>query len=1025
MGKFNFKLFGFILLWVGVTLGAQTNFISRYSNLSGIKAKFIVKKWTTKDGLPQNSIQDIEQTNDGFLWLATLNGLVRFDGSDFFTFNAGNTNLPFPKRISSLALDNRGGLWIGGLNGKLFYLFNNKFTDFSNVIKAKGSNINDLEVDRYNKLWIACDNGIFVLTKGKVKKYSIKNLPVRYLTINAYNPMSVLIGTTDGLYVLKQKKFVAVSQFIGKIITSIISDKMGAYWIGCSTGLYLYKNKQVSYQPVSTYRSNEITYIFSDSHKRLWVGSAFNGLFINLEYSNCLFNRFELKSPILKIFEDKGGNIWVGTFNKGLFRFTERMIFPIQIIKEKFNNEFFSVFQRKNGEVWAGTISQGVFQFINGKINNFTVKDGLTNNFIFSIYEDKTNEFWCGSYYNGLSKWTGYGFVPFDYNNNFTNKSILAIFQDNNLGYWIGTKWGLYYLKKNKIKVFTTKDGLCNNHIKAITQTPDGVIWITTNNGISYYRNNKFYNLKLPHNFKIYNCGSILVDKTNRLWIGTYGEGLLTYYKGKVDLITEQDGLADNVILSLLEDDSGNFWFSSNKGLSRVSKKELLDFISGKIPMVNTTVFTREDGLITEEFNGNSNSSSVKLHDGTLLFPSMNGLVAVNPQINKLGFEYRKVFIDRIVVNNKYYYGDSLIQVPNDRNNITLHFSTIKFYKPYSKKIKFRIQGYIDDWVILNKERNYNLVNVPAGNYEIEAALLGDENSTGIVKVKLKVMPRFNQTLFFKIFIVVLIIALFLFLLRFRDYQLNKKEKKLQRLIQERTDEIQKAKENLEKINNEKSELIRIVTHNLKNPLSVIQNSGQLILEELKDSEYVKELAKLIIGSSNHMLKAVEELLECELIESPEFTITKEKVNIVDIIKESIIKNKINAIRKKQKITFKSENEEIIVNCDPGKIIEVIDNYLSNAIKYSPFNSEIKIEVEETPETVKVTVIDEGPGLNSEDLKKVFGKFTKLSAKPTNKESSTGLGLSIAKRLVELHGGKVGVKSEPKKGSAFYFEIPK
>ncbi len=1025
MSKFSFKLFCLLYLGLGVRFLAQTKFISRYSHLSGIEREFIVKHWTTKEGLPQNSILDIEQSDEGYLWLATLNGLLRFDGSDFLLFTPENAGVPLIKRISALAIDKNNGLWIGGLNGDLFYFKNNRFKDFSNEIKIPGQNINDLRVDRYNRLWIAADNNILIVENGTVKKYSVPANFIRPLTLDVFNPLNILVGTTSGLYIFNEGKYREVGQFKEQIINSIVSDKMGAYWIGTSKGLYLYKHNQVSFQPVSVYHSNNITYIFSDSRKRLWAGSSYNGLFVNLNYANCLFTGFKLRSPILKIFEDRGGNIWVGTLNKGLYRFTERKIYPITIKDENFDNEFISIYQRRNGEVWAGSFSRGVFQFINGRINNFGKKEGLTDNFIFTIYEDKTNQFWCGGYYKGLFKWTGGGFRPARFNDKLSNKSILALMQDNSLGLWIGTKWGLNYVKNNKIQILTTKNGLCNNHIKAIAQAPDGTIWVTTNDGIAYYKDNKFFKVKLPSKFKMYNCGQIYFDKSGRMWVGTYGQGLLTFYNGKIDLITTDEGLFNNNILTILEDDDGNFWFTSNKGLSRVSKKELLYLIEGKISRVNVTVFTTEDGLLTDEFNGNSNFSSVKLQDGTLLFPSMNGIVAVEPSINKLGFKYHKVFIDKVIVNNKLFWNDSVIEVPNDKNNITLHFSAISFYKPNSVKIRFRIKGYTDDWIVLGNNRNYNFINMPYGDYVVEVSELnGADAPAGTANIRLKVLPRFYQTLLFKLLIAAILLGLVLLVIQLRSYQLRKNKEKLERLIKVRTDEIRRTNEELEKINREKSELIHIVSHNLKNPLSVILNSGQLILEEIRDTEYVRDLTKIIINASNHMLQAVEELLECELIDSPGFSIKKEKINLVDLIQESIIKNNVNAVRKKQKIIFKADSD-VIVDGDPSQILEVIDNYISNAIKYSPFNSTIEIKIEENEKFVKVSVKDQGPGLTEKDKERVFRKFTKLSAKPTNHESSTGLGLSIVKKIIELHGGKVGVESNPGKGSLFYFELPR
>lgn len=275
----------------------------------------------------------------------------------------------------------------------------------------------------------------------------------------------------------------------------------------------------------------------------------------------------------------------------------------------------------------------------------------------------------------------------------------------------------------------------------------------------------------------------------------------------------------------------------------------------------------------------------------------------------------------------------------------------------------------------------------------------------------------------------------------------KKREKILEELINLKTESIQEEKrkteealqkaqvatkkerkqvELSEKLNQEKTEIMRIVTHNLKNPISAIKGSIELVLANLDDKDTIQELMYIINDASDEMLSTITQFLDHSEIENIRFKLSITDFNLVNIIQNIIKENNLLAANKNLSIQFENNiKTQSNLRADKRKISSVLDNLLSNAIKYSKKGKTILIRVSESENSYHLSVIDEGPGLTENDLKRVFGKFERLSARPTGDETSSGLGLAIVKRIIELHNGEVGVHSKAGQGSEFYFILPK
>ena len=399
-----------------------------------------------------------------------------------------------------------------------------------------------------------------------------------------------------------------------------------------------------------------------------------------------------------------------------------------------------------------------------------------------------------------MQYWTGTAFKKFKYWDKLSSHRIFTIFSDTKDNLWIGTENGLNYYHNDSLQVFSTKNGLYNNIVKAITETKDGIIWIGTNTGLNFYEHGKFYKFKLPGEAAIYNIESFFIDDIGRLWIGTYGQGLYCYYENKVSAITKNDGLLDNVILTIIKDKSNDFWMSSNSGLFKVKEKNLTNFISGKDKNISSFVYQKSDGFLNNEFNGGNNAASCMLDDGTLLFASMGGVVAVDPSLKDKFYLHHKIFISNVTVNGKNTFKDTII-VPSDDNDIVFHFSVIRFNKPNQIRLFFRIKNLSSKWIWLKNKRSLNFADIPTGNYLLELKkVIGNGKRVAYTSKKLIVLPKFYQTNLFYFLLFLSLIGIFVFLIKIRFASLEKKKRMLQKTVEERTLTILHEKEKVEKI---------------------------------------------------------------------------------------------------------------------------------------------------------------------------------------------------------------------------------
>jgi signal transduction histidine kinase len=405
-------------------------------------------------------------------------------------------------------------------------------------------------------------------------------------------------------------------------------------------------------------------------------------------------------------------------------------------------------------------------------------------------------------------------------------------------------------------------------------------------------------------------------------------------------------------------------------------------------------------------------------------------------------------FIENILVDERPVPFTASLIVGPDYDRIEVRYTAINFSNPNNVRFKYFVKELFTNWTAPSANRFAVLMNLSPGTYHFNVVNCSNDGLWNETPTTITIVIRahFYQTAWFYAALFLLIPFGVAFAALWRIRFLERQTKHLNTLVEEKikdlSDEKQNSenayiemrkaketaeqeKEKAEQANFQKSELMNIMMHDLKNPIISINGGATLITENPEDTEMVKHMGTIIANSSARMTDLVSKLHEHNKLENFYVRMDIHPVNVIELIHTVIKKNESLAAKKQQQIQLISEiNNELTIQADAEKLYSALDNLLNNAVKYSPTGKTIWLSVSATKEILRMSIRDEGPGLTEEDLRYVFGKFQRLSARPTADESSTGLGLSIVKQIVELHKGIVWVESKNNEGAEFIIELP-
>jgi ligand-binding sensor domain-containing protein/signal transduction histidine kinase len=732
---------------------------------------FVVDSWNNKEGLPQSSVISIIQTRDGYLWLGTLNGLVRFDGSRFAIFDENNTPGLGSGRIVRLFEDSHTNLWVGTDTAGVAMIQNGHVKNFEIGRSGHEGRLTSICEDSNGAVWLyTADAHLGRYQNGKMDVLDF-HIPApaisRMIAAEKNGPIWIAeyeAGGKSGLLSFQPANFNPPTMAIDQTVATrqpdfILAGQRGGIWRLVDGRVR--KWNWNSSQPEKDFGpylwgNSPVTSACEDADGNLIVGTGGAGVFWYEPDGKCrqISKAQGLSSDfVLSLCMDRGGNLWVGTDGGGLNRI-KRKIFNTPDAEHPFTAQ--SISEDANGGIWAAFNAHGVTFWNTNSAQNFAV--GVGSN-AWSVLVERNQQIWAGTRFEGLFQFETDHFVPVS-GAEILGPQIFALFEDRAGQLWVGTQTGLANWDGHRWKRFTTRDGLSGNIVRAIAEDAGGNLWVgTENQGLNSFQDGKFISYQASDNGLPGNDISCLCADTNGvLWVGTSGHGLARFQNGKWTRYSTDNGLASNFICYLLEDAAGDLWLGSNMGLMRISKKSLDDFADGTANYLSCRTFTETDGLPTRECTGGSQPAALRASDGRLWFPTTKGVVSVNPAELKPNLQPPLVMIESVKVDGREQKTNALssawtqaVVIPPGHEQLEIDYTALNFSAPDAVRFKYRLEGRDTAWTEARAERVANYSNLSPGHYQFHVVAFNEDGVPskpgGVLDIT--VQPQFWQTWWF------------------------------------------------------------------------------------------------------------------------------------------------------------------------------------------------------------------------------------------------------------------------------------
>ena len=799
-----FRALAFALLLLGAPEAAQA--------LDPGKAitQYMHDVWQTEQGLPQNTVTAVAETPDGYLWLGTREGLVRFDGVRFTVFDTRTTPELGHSWVLCLLVDQAGRLWVGTSGGGVVRLEKGRFTRYAAEDGLPSEQVSALLEDRQGRLWVGTDGGGLARSEGSrfLREPSREALgsSVRALL---EDDSGVWIATEEGLARLQAgtlTSFTTAQGLSRQSVRALLRERNGALWIGTDQGLNRLENGRFTVFTTKQGLSHDVVVALrEDREGNLWIGTDGGGL---NRLQDGRFTAFTTKEgltndSVFALHEDREGSLWIGTNLGGLNRLRDGRFTPFTT-QEGLSNDFIrAVFEDRAGTVWIATEGGGLNRLKDGRFTAFTTKKGgLSNDTVFALLEDRAGSLWIGTD-SGLNRLKDGRLDVFTANMGLSNDSVLALHEDHEGSLWIGTyAGGLNRLKDGRFTSFTTKEGLSNDTVNTIYEDRAGNLWIgTRGGGLNRLKDGRFTAFTTRDGLSDNQVFALHEDREGSLWIGTYGGGLNRLKDGRFTAITRKQGLFDDVIHRIIEDGRGDVWMSCNKGIFRVSKRELDEVADGKRTRVVPVVYGTADGMRSAECNGGS-PAGWRTRKGTLWFPTTRGVVRIDPDHLPTNPLKPPVAIEEVRVDERVTSSAGGLRLPPGTQTLEIHYTALSLAAPSGVRFRYRLEGLDEAWVDAGLRRTAYYTRLPHGSYRFRVIACNNDglwNEEGAA-LDFTVDPRFHEAGWFRGLVALLFVLVGPLFHRFRVRRLNRQKAVLERLVAERTAEVEAANAQLARL---------------------------------------------------------------------------------------------------------------------------------------------------------------------------------------------------------------------------------
>jgi signal transduction histidine kinase/ligand-binding sensor domain-containing protein len=723
---------------------------------------FRLDSWTTADGLPSNTISALGQTRDGYLWLATDNGLARFDGIRFTVFSKSETAGIAGSRFLALWESSAGDLWAGTVDGGVSRYRDGRFTAFSTKDGLMRTVVRRIDEDAAGAIWAYHDTGVSTWRDGRWHADALPAPPIP--DCQTAPSFTSVIGDVLGYWCWNETGWARFAYGrwselpLPPGITNPRALRVG--WIREDAQRRIWFN--LLDRPGESYciSNGRLTVVrglapdqrvfYQDQRGVLWTNNSAGQAFLWKDGVSTILPGLRLTfSPI--VVEDREGTLWIGTNSNGLVRGRLQVLEMHRHPEGVEANFIYPVLQDRTGDVWVSSGFRGLTRLRQGRFETLTIDGRPQTSEISSLFQDTDGTVWVGLFRKGVARVVAGRLRTEPELSAQIDGRVDVIHRDRAGTLWFGGNTGLHQWRDGRLTRFTSKQGLAFDHVKAIYEDATGTLWIGGYGGVSRWQNGAFHSLTRADGLSSAQVITLQGDERGVLWIGTYDGGLNRLENGRLTRYSRKDGLYDDNVTQILPDSRGFFWIGGGRGIFRVRRAELDAFAEGRSASITSMPFGPTDPRRPFEATGGFQPAGFRAHDGMLWFPTSDGVAVVNPTLVPVNDTPPPMVIESCRLDRESVECRDGLRIEPHQEVVEIAYTGLSFISPEQMRFRYKVQGLDREWVEAGDRRTAYYSHLPPGHYTF--TVMG-ANSDGIwnptgASMAITVVPPFWRTWWF------------------------------------------------------------------------------------------------------------------------------------------------------------------------------------------------------------------------------------------------------------------------------------
>jgi ligand-binding sensor domain-containing protein len=741
--------------------------------------------FAARDGMPHGFSVALAQTSDGYLWSASQEGLSRFDGTSFTTYDHRKTEGVPANTFTALAVDSAGTLWAGTFDRGLLHVVNGEFSAVAWEPGPQEQPIRALRFDAAGDLWVGMhDRGVVrlhagVLAAALTTHDGLPSDDVR--SFFAARDGAMWIGTFKGLVQWKAGKITrGPTALAGAAIFAITEDARGDLWCGTDKGLAHLHGDTVEFIEPARLPAADVRSVLFDHDGNLWIGT---GAGAARRTPDGQIQRLpQPEAMVAALFEDTEGNVWIGSY-KGLDRLRDGDVIPFGSAEGLSDDAAFGVREDATGAMWI-TTADGLYTIPPGETTATKIAGGEHGR-MYAIYPDSRGDVWFGTNDGYIGRWRA---GKFAWLGTERWERIRSFTETTDGTLWVGSTHGLLRMRSDKLadaESIVPAVTVCD-----VVPDPAGSLWLATSTaGLMRWRAGTPAAIPPGGPSRSTPAATIVFDPDGTMWVGTIGDGLWRLRDGHWSATQAKDGMFDDVIWTILDDGLGNMWMSSNRGIWRVSRDQIEARAAGQRATVDSMVYGEADGMRDRECNGGHNPAGWRSRDGRLWFPTGKGVVVIDPAHLRTSKPPRALIASIRIDGHAQRITDE-ITMPSDTSRLELGFTAPVLRGPERLRFRYRLDGFDREWIDAGAQRIAQYTNLAPGDYRflIEAGVDGAWGRPEVVDVVLP--PQFYQTGWFHALAIIATVLAIIAVPLIRVRQLRNRSRELDQRVQDAISEL-------------------------------------------------------------------------------------------------------------------------------------------------------------------------------------------------------------------------------------------